>query len=109
MDTTIGTVLRLEVKVRLLINQSEFEEAAVLCEAIVAGPKYDPRYGPALVLLAQVKLAQGKTSEACQYANTAYKWLEQRDQAGWTKKCQQVLENCQPKTSKTASNYAYAS
>lgn len=108
MDTTVGTVLRLEVKIRLLINQAQFEQAAALCEPIIVGPKYDPRYGPALVLLAQVKLAQGQTKEACRYALTAYQWLSQRDQDGWTKKCQEVLKACQSPAAQTQTKLAYA-
>lgn len=92
MDTTVGTVLRLEVKVRLLIGKKKLSEAENICQSILVGSKYDPRYGPALVLLAQIYLLQSRKSEARQAAVMADQWLRKRSEDGWTKKCREILE-----------------
>lgn len=94
MDTTVGTVLRLEVKVRLLMGQGQFEQAASYCTAILNGPKYDQRYGPAQVLLAQIYLLQGQDKEAYQLAKVAEDWLSQRNLVGWVQKCQEISAHC---------------
>jgi hypothetical protein len=97
VDTSIATVLRLEVKVRALISQHQYEQAETYCQMILGGPKDDQRYGPAQVLMAQIYFGQGRFGEAYQYAQQAEQWLVKRQMWGWVRKCQEILMQTDPR------------